>query len=222
MSHLRVTLVSFVLLSLPLSTNAALIPQLGGDVLFDDDLNIVYLADMRLAASQDFGVQNIGVNGEMNWFTANNFIAAMNAFDGGNGWLGINNWRMPDTLVPDPSCDLTSNNQTPSFGFDCTGSEMGHLYYVEFGLERNTNAGDAAAEAGFKNLLTGFFYWSATEATGGAYDFSFAGGSQATLSKGFSNQVLPVANVIPVPAAAWLFGSGLLALAGLRRRQGLS
>jgi hypothetical protein len=207
---------------LPLSINAALIPQLDGEVLFDDDLGIVFLADMSLGASETFGVEGIGENGEMNWFTANNFIDAMNTFDGGAGWLGINNWRLPETVIPDPGCETTASNPPPSFGFNCTLSEMGHLYYIEWGRDDtiDNDASRAAAEAnGFRNL-TFFPYWSGTENVGSsAYDFFFSGGSQATLSKAFDGGVLPVATVapIPVPAAAWLFGSALALMAGLRR-----
>jgi len=213
----------FLLATLPLLSEAALVPVLDGEALFDDDLDIIYLADMNLAASETFGVDSIDPNGTMNWFTANSFVAAMNEFDGGKGWLGINNWRLPETVIPDPGCETTAANPPPSFGFNCTLSEMGRLYYTELGLEANDNLGTAQAaaeDAGFRNLIGGP-YWSGTEnVVGSSYDFFFSGGSQATLSRAFPGGVLPVAgSVIPLPAAAWLFISGLLGLVGLRRRR---
>ena len=211
------------LATLPLLSEAALFPLLDGEAVYDDDLDVIYLADMNLAGSETFGVENVNENGTMNWFTANNFIAAMNAFDGGNGWLGINNWRLPETVIPDPGCETTAANPPPSFGFFCTLSDMGHLYYVEWGRGDDSNLGasrDAAEATGFRNL-NGGLYWSGTENVGSsAYDFFFSNGSQATLSKAFTGSVLPVADfVIPLPAAAWLFISGLLGLIGLGRRR---
>ena len=202
-------------------TNATLTPQLGGDVLVDDDLGIMWLADMRLADSQTFGLTTgIGINGEMNWFTTNTWIAAMNAHNGGLGWLGFNDWQLPTTAVPDASCTPSGASQPAGTGTGCTGSDMGHLYYTEFGLSAGTNASTAAATAGFSNLATGEFYWSGTLDGVNGYDFSFGSGSQATLGRGFTLFVVPVrTNTVPVPAALWLFGSGLLGLVGMARRK---
>ncbi len=223
MRGLPPAIAGFFLAMLPLLSGAALVPVLDGEALFDDDLKIIFLADMNLAASETFGVENIDPNGTMNWFTAGNFVAAMNAFDGGNGWLGINNWRLPETVIPDAGCETTASNPPPSFGFNCTLSDMGNLYYEELGLVANdslTTARAAAENAGFTNLIGGP-YWSGTEnVVGSSYDFFFNGGSQATLSRAFPGGVLPVADfLIPLPAAAWLFLSGLLSLVGLRRRR---
>lgn len=198
------------LLIIPFVASADLTPQNGGQVLFDDDLNIVYLADMGLSLSQTFGVANIGVNGEMNWFTAHDYIDAMNAHDGGNGWLGINNWRLPDTVVPDPNC-TSGIGSIPSTGRNCVLSEMGHLYYVELGLTEGTNAGTAAEAAGFSNLSTGFPYWSETLNQASAYDFFFSAGQQGFLSRAFSGQIVPVADVA-VEAVPFMPWTGFVAL----------
>jgi len=207
-----------------LPVNAALIgilpATMGGtdwQAVYDDDLNIMWLADMRLAASETFGVASgIGSNGEMNWFTANTWIDAMNTAN----YLGFNDWRLPTTAVPDLSCTPSGPSQPAGTGTGCTGSEMGHLYYTEFGLASGSNASAAAAAAGFSNLATGEFYWSGTLNGGSAYDFSFGSGSQASLGRGFNLFVVPVrTSAVPVPAALWLFGSGLLGLVGMARRK---
>ena len=201
------------LLFIPFVASADLTPQNGGQVLFDDHLNIVYLADMRLSLSQTFGVADIGVNGEMNWFTAHDYIDAMNAHDGGNGWLGINNWRLPDTVVPDPNC-TDPIGTIPSTGRNCVLSEMGHLYYVEFGLTEGTSAADAAAAAGFSNLAVGFAHWSETTHQASAYDFFWSAGQQGVLSRAFAGQIVPVADIAvdAVPFMPWT-GSAALGLA---------
>jgi hypothetical protein len=76
-----------------------------------------------------------------------------------------------------------------------------------------------------------YYYWSATEYapnTSGAWLFGFNKGDQSSLSK-TGNYFLAWAvhegdvgvSEVPVPAAAWLFASGLLRLMGvsLKRRR---
>ena len=96
------------------------------------------MANANLAASNTFGVACINANGSMNWNTANDWIAAMNA-DGGNGYLGINNWGLPITTQPDATCNTQSGGQ--GVGTGCTGSEMGHLFNVAWAV----HSGDVSA-----------------------------------------------------------------------------
>jgi hypothetical protein len=83
-------------------------------------------------------LRDANVNGSMNWDTA---VAWVGTFSFG----GVNDWRLPasDACI---------------FSFNCTGSEMGHLWYTELGNVAGgplTNAGD------FQNLQS-FVYWSGT------------------------------------------------------------
>lgn len=56
--------------------------------------------------------------------------------------------------------------------------------------------------------------------TGSAYsDFTWAGPATATPGAPNLNQTLDVGGVVPVPAAVWLFGSGLLGLIGVAGRR---
>ena len=87
----------------------------GGGLIYDDVLNITWLQDATLAASNTFGLAtgtNLGTHpsdtsgfqglinaeGSMNWPGVLFWIDAMNA-DGGTGFLGFNNWRLP-TAAP--------------------------------------------------------------------------------------------------------------------------
>jgi hypothetical protein len=79
----RHTLAAFLTLAIGLffttSAHAALESRLGGQAVYDTDLNITWLADSNLAASNTFGVSGINADGSMTWDTAQTWIGAMNA-----------------------------------------------------------------------------------------------------------------------------------------------
>ena len=138
-------------LGLVSSPHAALIPKLGGQVVYDVDRDITWVADANLAASNTFGVAGVNADGSMDLgiLTANEWIAAMNAAN----YLGFDNWRLPTTLQPDPSC--SRQDEFGSRGFNCTGSEMGHLFYTEFGATAGSSVldtGNPAELAKFTNI----------------------------------------------------------------------
>lgn len=137
-------------------------------------------------------------------------------------YLGFNNWRLPSTPLNDPTCSSGGAN-----GLGCTGSEMGHLFYQELGGVSNQSiltTHNAQFEL-FTNLQASY-YWSSTLSPiyPGPFTFSFIRGIQDASNNSnttyFSMAVRPgdVATV-PVPAAAWLFGSGLLGLIGMARHK---
>lgn len=123
----------------------------GHEAVYDDILNITWLADANLAESNSFGVTGINAHGEMYWDTAESFIQAMNQTNLNIGYLGINTWRQSkvaplngtsfDTSVSyDGSTDsgyqlgATVSEYNPwgaSAGF--TGSEFAYHYYQNFG-----------------------------------------------------------------------------------------
>jgi hypothetical protein len=80
----------------------------GHEAVYDDVLNITWLADANLANTNAFGVVGIGITGGMTNLTALAFINAMNAQNAGLGYLGVNSWRLT-TLSPvnGISLDLT-------------------------------------------------------------------------------------------------------------------
>ncbi len=150
--HLIGALGAMFMVFVSLPANAALVSALGGQAVYDTDRDISWVADANLADTMDFGVTGINANGAMTWVKANEWIGAMNTAN----YLGFNDWRLPSTLVPDSGC--TNFDGTPridSRGFDCTGSEMGHLFYDEFGATRATSVlstGDATELAKFTNV----------------------------------------------------------------------
>ena len=209
-----------VLTIFPVAANAALLPRLGGLAVYDTDRNITWLADANYAATNTFGVA-IATNGDMTLNTANNWITAMNA-DGGTGYLGFNDWRLPTTLVPDSSC---SSSSSESRGFNCTGSEMGHLFYNEFGAAANTSVlttGDPTELSKFTNIQSGI-YWSGTEidpTRAWAFNFNVGGQDTSFNNRNYFAWAVRSGDVsaIPIPATVWLFGSGLVGLLGAARK----
>ena len=176
------------------NTHASLIPALGGQVVNDTDLNITWLANANLAATNTFGITGYVIYpgfGWMTWATAKAWIGAMNTAN----YLGYSDWRLP-----------TSDTCT---GFNCTGSEMGHLYYNELGgvgypvlaTVHNDNYNL------FSNIVQSS-YFSGTEyqGTGGARNFYFDTGNQG--AGGIYNVSYAWAvrdgqvSTVPVPAAA--------------------
>lgn len=208
--RLAVTAMFFVALSVSSATNAALVSVLGGQAINDTDLNITWLADANYAKTEGYAA-----NGVMDWTKAQSWIASLNAENGGLGHLGYNNWRLPisNTCV----------------GYNCTGSEMGHLFYNELGGVAGSSIATThnANYSLFQNLVAGF-YWSGTVyptsyGNPQAWAFLFSNGVQAYDYQYQSYYAFAVRDgqvgVVPVPAAVWLFGSGLVGLLGFMRRR---
>ncbi len=119
------------------------------------------------------------------------------------------NWRLPATV-----------DEVGGSGFGKTNSEMGHLYHTELG--KDINSGD------FQQLVgSTYWYWSGTEyssSSANAWQFRFNDGYTSTNHKNRGTAYgLAVrsgdVSAVPVPAAVWLFGSGLVGLIGVSRRK---
>ncbi len=225
------------MLAVSLTTHAALVGRApltpGGtdyQAYYDDVQNITWLRDANLARSNSFGVDGIcagpgefgsgcpDVPGAMDWFTANNWITAMNAAS----YLGMSNWRMPRTVQPDVGCSGRTN-PTPAprqyYGRDCTLSEMPRLFSTGITWY---------APGVFLNMPAPESMWSSTPyaldaGQAWAFNFYYVGGWQEATLKTNKGFVMPVLDgdafaVVPVASAAWLFGSALGVVGWLRRR----
>jgi hypothetical protein len=144
------------------------------------------------------------------WFALESWIAGLTI-------AGVSGWRLPST---DTSCSQ----------FNCTGSEMGHLFYNELAGVAGDNLATThnANYSLFSNLASGSFWTDATYApnTADAWYFSTSNGIQAHDHKDFNAYGLAVrsgdvAATIPEPEAhaMMLAGLGLLGFFARRRKQ---
>jgi hypothetical protein len=161
--------------------SVALVPSADGGTVYDPNLKVTWIADGNLAGKQTFGVSSINKSGSMDYPTAVRWVAAMNSFDHGAGYLGHHTWQLPTAPEKDASCARTGRNGE-SFGFHCSGSALGSLYYGSLGLrEPNTAVRTPANQVGPFHDFQPYLYWSGSPAADpkqGFVSFSFNSGFQ--------------------------------------------
>ena len=199
------------------TVDAALMSRLGGQAVYDTDRNITWLADANYAQTSGYDA-----DGLMNWTAANAWAASLNI----GGYTG---WRLPTTLQPDPTCSHPSVSD--SYGYNCTGSELGHLFYSELGatfFNSSLTGSNTAGLALFINIQSAI-YWSDTEYAPiptAAWFFDTSRGLQEADLKGSDHYAWAVrdgdvggAGTVPEPSMIWLFSAGALAWSGTRSRR---
>ena len=213
MRKLLLGVVTAYLIVTSFNVNSALGSRLDGAAIYDTDLNITWLSNANLAATESFGVTlNGGVPGAMSWSLTDDWIAGMNA----SNYLGFNGWRLP---APELGCFSLPD------GYNCLDSEMGHIFYSEL----SGTAGESILTSNDPDLelisnLQPQLYWTGTQVSSDmAYLFLFDIGFQNVGSTAYAGFVWAVHDgdigAVPIPSAVWLFGSGLLGLIGFARRK---
>jgi len=192
-------------------------------IVYDSNQGVCWLADANLAGNPDIraklGVTGIDPNGAMDFPTAQKWIAALNAYDNGLGYLGHNNWQLPVAPLKDSTCADTGT-QGGSFGPMCTDSAFGNLYYVGLNetFPNSVATPFAATVAPFHDLKLSY-YWALQNnggtsggSNGGQEMFSFANGIQGgTTTKDSYYYVLPmVAGAISPPPSCPSGSSGVV------------
>ena len=186
------------------------------EAYYDTALNITWLADANVA-------------GSMNWANASAWAAG----------LSINNitgWRLPTmTDTGTLGCDFAYSGTDCGYNVDTSTSEMAYLFYTTLGNKAYYDTSLNGPQPGWGLTNTGLFsnvqpngYWSATEfalTTYDAWHFNTNDGLQSPAFKTDSLYAWAVhsgnvgASMVPVPAAIWLLGSGLVGLFGFVRHR---
>ncbi|MDB4431067.1 DUF1566 domain-containing protein [Pseudomonadales bacterium] len=260
MNTFLLRLVACLFLSVSLNSFGALsIRDLDGNLsnghegVYDDVLNVTWLANANLAQSTTFGI-SINSNGSMTNAQTELYVVSANVAN----YLGHSAWRLPNMgFVSGVYNTATSYDGSSDRGYnigapinlmnpngqstDFLGNELAFMYYQNLGgLAKCLSATVCLQDSnlyGLQNMsnernlelfssISPFYYRSKNQANGGSnFGTSFNSGLQVGLSSASNESVWLVhdgdigAAVVPIPAAAWLFGSALAGLLIAKRKR---
>jgi len=203
-SHLLGSVCASIFSLISISPHAALVDN-GGGLIYDTVLDITWAQPDALRT----------------WDDANAWAAGLTLG-------GATEWRLPYISVAAGAGPFTGTPVDCSTATElaCRDNELGYMFYQNL----SGTLGQSILTSGDPDLalfpsLQSIYYWSGTEFdSSNAWLFDFFGGNQGSVSQDLSyyySWAVHAGNVsaVPVPAAVWLFGSGLMGLLGLARRK---
>lgn len=189
--------------------------------VYDPVQRVHWLADANLAGDPGMrallGVSGVNDDGTMSYPEAVAWVAAMNAFDGGAGYLGHTDWQLPTNPPEDTSCAIAGGRSGNSFGPGCTASALGHLFSTMFERAYPEGLGLSVVSIDpLEELPQGLFWTGGTSVaeptawdSDSAFTFTFtSGGRGRNTTRANYFHVLPVVRGAIGPAPS---GTGLVA-----------
>lgn len=120
------------------SAHAELIDR-GNGLIYDTTMNITWLSDFNYAQTSGYSP-----DGRMTQSEAQAWAEQLS-------YGGFDDWRLPTSNFADTHCSHTvvpiGGGPTIYTGYNCIGSEMGHLHYVDFGGQPDGEMADGTNHA---------------------------------------------------------------------------
>jgi hypothetical protein len=193
------------ILVLAVNANAALVDN-GNGTITDTDRNLMWLQDANYAKTSGYDADGMmTLSTAMTW--ADTLIFA-----------GYNDWRLPSSL--------NSDGSGPCVYWNCTDSELGHIFYTELGNTEQLGYNTGSVNVGsFINLPVSHIWTTTTDEYGRILVFDFYGGQQTwhtDPNAGHWAMAVRDITVVPEPISFTLFITGGVLLAGkgyLRRKK---
>lgn len=220
----------------PLTVSAALYDR-GGGLIYDDVLGVTWLQDAAYHVTTN--APGVDANGRMTWQDAMDWSGSLVYHDSVRN-IDWSDWRLP-SMSPvngvafnlaysyDGSTDNGYNIVSPA-------SELSYMFHVNLGgvslidIQGNAQLGgqgiaDPAPFTGIAGAV-----WTQTDhptdasmafvlGMGNGHQNWFGKTTTASVWAVRDGDVAAATSTVPVPAAAWLFGSGLLGLMGMRGKR---
>jgi hypothetical protein len=203
---------------------------------YDPNLNVTWLRDWNYPETSSYGTFTckpaspsdpqgiIGCpRGVLGWSSAMNWANTLSV----GGFTG---WALPITYATtDTTCSSSGGDPMQYAGYNCTGSPIGYLWYVELG---NT-AGSFTNAGPFLNMKSSSYWTRLVYEPDPAYVrwvFFTANGllvpegvqkydSNFTVAVRLGDVCTENCNPVPVPATIALLGLGLIGISAARRKQ---